>query len=330
MLNPAYKITIANKIIDTTTEPKASTVVDLTVTLDMDTPADNFTLVLGQIGDFQPRRDDEAKIALGYAENGGLTQVISGNVVTIEPGLTNNRVIGYTKASILLRSFTNKTYESKTAGQIVKDLANIADIDVATVENGINFPGYVVDGQRSFISHMRDLATLCGFDLYFNSDGELVFEKFARGKSVHIFEYGKHILSLDVLRSPPRATAVEAWGESPGGSRGDTAWVWLTRDFSNSKGTAGTGDLKLLLERSPLRTVDAARIAANAALTNIQRRTLRGQLLSVGRPQVKLGDAIRLQGVPDDALNQIFQVRSVTHRITKTSGFTTTIKFRSI
>ena len=330
MLNPAYKITIANKTIDTTNEPKASTVLDLSVTLDMDTPADRFTIVLGQVNGLKPARDDEAKIELGYADNGGLTQVIGGTVVTVEPGLTTNRVIGYTPASALLRTFVNKTYESKTAGQIVKDLAGVADVDVATAEDGINFPGYVVDGQRSAYHHMQDLAELSGFDLYFNADGELVFEKFIRGKTVHIFEYAKHIVSLDVLRSPPRASAVEAWGESPGGSRGDKAWVWLTRDFSNSKGTAGSGDLKLLLERSPLRTIDAARTAANATLTTIQRRTLRGQLLSVGRPEVKLGDAIRLRDVPDDTLNQLFQVRSITHRITKSSGFITTIEFRSI
>ncbi|MDZ8054540.1 MAG: hypothetical protein RMX68_008635 [Aulosira sp. ZfuVER01] len=330
MFNPAYKITINKKVIDTTDEPKASTVVDLTVTLDMDTPADSFTLVFGQVGSFKPARDDEVKIELGYADNGGLTQVISGTVVTVEPGLMTNRVNGYTLADKLLRSFSNKTYESKTAGQIVKDLASAANVDVANAEDGINFPGYVVDGQRSAYHHIRDLAELSGFDSYFNTDGKLVFEKFVSGKTVHIFEYAKHIIKLDVLRSQPRASAVEAWGESPGGSRPDAAWVWLTRDFQNSKGTAGTGEAKLLLERSPLRTIDAARTAANAALTAIQRRTLRGQLLTIGRPEVKLGDAIRLRDMPDDTLDRVFQVRGVIHRITKTGGFMTTIDFQSI
>jgi hypothetical protein len=45
---------------------------------------------------------------------------------------------------------------------------------------------------------------------------------------------------------------------------------------------------------------------------------------------VKLGDAIRLRGVPDESLNANFQVRSVTHRITKAGGFTTTVGFRAI
>jgi hypothetical protein len=65
-------------------------------------------------------------------------------------------------------------------------------------------------------------------------------------------------------------------------------------------------------------------------LTNIKRRTLRGNVVTIGRPEVKLGDSIRLLKMADDSLNTIFQVRSVTHRITKLGGFTTTVGFRAI
>jgi hypothetical protein len=43
-----------------------------------------------------------------------------------------------------------------------------------------------------------------------------------------------------------------------------------------------------------------------------------------------LGDAIRLQDVPEDAWNTTFQVRSVTHRLTKVGGFMTDVGFRAI
>ena len=330
MLIPAYKLTIGNRIVDTTDEPQASTVVDLTVALDMETPADSFTLVLGQVGGLKPERDDETIIELGYADNGELTQVMAGTVVVVEPGLTTARVEGHRLVQALLRTVVDKTYESKTAGQIVRDLADQVGVDVATAEDGITFPAYVIHGRRSIYHHMRDLADLCGFDLYVDADGKLIFEEFISGKTVHAFEYAKHILELDVLQAPPRAALVEAWGESPSSSQGEEAWAWLTKDFSGSKGSAGSGDPTLLLERPALRTADAAQAAAEAAHTHIQRRTLRGRLLTVGQPQVKLGDAIRLRDVPDDALNNTFQVRSVTHRITKIEGFTTAIEFQSI
>ncbi|MEZ6055049.1 MAG: hypothetical protein R3C02_27350, partial [Planctomycetaceae bacterium] len=96
------------------------------------------------------------------------------------------------------------------------------------------------------------------------------------------------------------------------------------------KGVAGTGQPTLLLERPALRNADAAQAAANALNTRIQRRTVRGTLLVQGQPKVKLGDAIQLQDVPDASLNEQYQVRSVTHRITKAGGFTTLIGFRGI
>jgi len=79
-----------------------------------------------------------------------------------------------------------------------------------------------------------------------------------------------------------------------------------------------------------VRTKAAARIAADGALTRVQRRTLRGQVLTIGRPEVKLGDAIRFRGLADESLNTFFQVRTVTHRISKLGGFTTTVGFRAI
>jgi phage protein D len=254
---------------------------------------------------------------------------MAGTVAIIEPGLTATRVIGYSAAALLLRSRVEQTYESKAAGAIVRDLAQQAGVDVATAQEGISFPAYVVDGARSVYHHMRDLAELCGFDLYIDAEGSLVFEKFTGGKAVHVMEFAKHILGLEGLRTPPVAGLVEAWGESPTGSQGDDAWAWLTADFRGSRGTAGSG-ARLLLERPVLRTSAASATAAQAALTDIKRRTLRGLLRTVGRPQVKLGDAIQLRAMPDDSLNKSFQVRSVVHRIAKASGFTTTIGFRAI
>jgi phage protein D len=329
MLTPAYKLTIGDRVVDTTAEPQTSTIVKLVVALDMETPADCFTLVLGQVGSFKPQREDETTIELGYADNGGLTQVIAGTVVTVEPNLTTVRVQGYSAATAVLATLADQTYESKTAGAIVRDLAERAGVEVAAAQDGITFPAYVIDGRRSLYQHMQDLAELCGFDLYINAEGKLVFEKFAGGRIVHVLEFAKHILALDVLRAPPLAGLVETWGESPTGTQGDDAWSWLTKDFSGSKGSAGSGS-RLLLERSALRTSAAARTAASAALTTIRRRTLRGVVRALGRAEVKLGDAIQLRGLSDEALNKHFQVRSVTHTITKVGGFTTTIGFRAI
>jgi phage protein D len=331
MLTPAYKLTIGKKTVDSVKQLKASTAVELVGSLDMQMPADSFMVVLGQVdGLLKPALQDEAAIELGYADNGGLTQVIAGKVISVEPNLNTLTVVGYTAAETLLRSYSDETYESRTAGAIVQDLAGKAKVPVANAEDGVSFPAYVIDGRRSFGRHLGDLADLCGFDLYFTNDDKLVFEKFSTGKTVHVFEHAKDILALHATRAPPLAGAVQAWGESPTDTKGAGASAWLTKNFSRSKGAAGSGKPVLLLERPALRTSDAAKAAALADETRIRRDTLKGRLLSVGRPEVKLGDAIRLSAVPDASLNKSFQVRAITHRITKLGGFTTEVGFRSI
>ncbi len=329
MLTPAYKLTLGGKIVDTTDEPQASTVVDLKVELDMETPADRFVLAMGEVGSFRPERQDEAKIELGYADNGGFTQVMEGSVVRVQPGLERSRVVGESAAHALLRTFAEETFESKKAGQIVRQLAQRAGVEVGRVEDGLDLPAYVVDGRRSLYHHMRELADLSGFDLYVDAEGELIFEPFAGGRTVHVLEYGKHILELEALNTVPWAGRVEAFGESPGADRGDESWAWLSKDFSPSKGSAGSGDPLLLLERPVLRTAGAAQMAADAASTASERRRLRIRLRLLGRPQIKLGDAIRLRDLPRQGLDGVHQVRAVTHRLSKRGGFTTTADLRS-
>jgi phage protein D len=253
-----------------------------------------------------------------------------GKVITADSGLTQRRIIGHSPAQKLLDAFANQTYESKTAGQIVSDLAQQAGVDVARAEDGIIFPAYVVDGRRSFYHHMRQLADMCGFDLYINADGKLVFARFHSGNAIHVFDYKKQIVKLDVLQTPPVAGEVQAWGDSPGGAQAEEAWAWLTKNFDGLKGSTGSGSPLQLLERPALRTADAAQAAADAAHIYLTRQTRRGTLFSTGQPQVKLGDAIQLRNMSDNSLNEKFQVRSVTHRIDKHGGFTTTIGFRDI
>jgi len=349
LLVPAYKLTFSHeasatgtvtnvstptassgKVIDTMDEPKASTVVELKVSLDMDTPADSLTLVMGQVGKFHPAGGDQVKVELGYKDDGGLVHVITASLVESKPGLTALRLAGLSAAEKLLRSFAGEHFVGKAAGAIVKDLASRASVDVDRVEDGIAFSAYVVDGRKSLYHNLHDIADLCGFDLYITPEGKLIFEKFVGGRTVHVLEYGKHILELEMLKQDPRAAKVEAWGEGPGSGKGENSWAWLTKNFKPSLGSAGDGTPLFLLERTALRSGLSAKTAAQALQLQFKRQATRGRLLLTGSPQIKLGDAIRLKSVPDDTLNASYQVRGLTHRITKSGGFTTTVNFRSL
>jgi phage protein D len=329
MLTPAYRLLLGTHLVDTTREPRASTLVDMTVSLDLDAPVDAATLVLGQVGSFRPTRGDAAAIGVGYADRGETVDtVMTGTVDRVEPGLATNRVTIIGAAAPLLSTFVDETFEGRTAGAIAKELAARAGVPVSEAEDGISFPAYVVDGRRSAAHHLRDLAELSGMDAWAEPDGRLVMRAWNGGRTAHVLRHGRDLLEVEVRRAPPRAGRVEAWGESPTGSQGSGAWGWLTPDFRGSRGSAGTGSL-LLLERPALRTRAAARTAAEAALFTVRNRALAGRLKIMGRATVRLGDALRLESMPDESLNRRWQVRSVTHRLTKAGGFTTEIGFRA-
>jgi phage protein D len=331
MLTPAYRITIGKTIADSINQPASSTAVDLMVRLDMEVAADSFSVVLGQVGGMlHPALNDKATVELGYADSGSLTQVITGKVISVRPTFSRIHAVAFTAAETLLRSYLDQTYEDKTAGAIVRDLANRTKVPLGNIEDGITFPFYVIDGRRSFAHHMRDLADMCGFDLYFTAAGDLAFRKFGTGTAIHVFEHAKDIFELEATHTLPEAGAVQVFGESPTSSKGSGSSAWLTNNFTRFEGRAGSGMPIYLLERAALRTREAAKAAAAAEETRIRQDTVRGRFLVAGHPEVKLGDSIQLRKTPDTSLTKSFQVRSVTHRLSKRRGFSTEIGFRSI
>ncbi|HVG45620.1 MAG TPA: hypothetical protein VM890_12855, partial [Longimicrobium sp.] len=224
MLRPAYRLTIGGRTVDTTDEPRASTLVALSVSLGLDAPADAATLVLGQVGGLRPRQGDDAVVALGYADDTpALATVFTGKVAAVEGGLPVARVTLEGALAPLLRTFVDETYESKTAGEIARDLAGRAGVAVAEAEDGPRYPAYVVDGRRAALDHLRDLAALAGFDAWADERGRLRFHPFRGGGGTHALRRGRDLLALDVRRGAPAAASVEAFGESPAGARGTEA-----------------------------------------------------------------------------------------------------------
>jgi hypothetical protein len=334
MLRPAYRIVIGDRVLDTTSEPRASTAVEIVVRLDLDAPVDGFTFVQGQVGGLQAAPGDDASIDLGYADDdAGLVRVITGTVVGVEPGLESKRISGLSRGLALLHTFVDQTFEDTTAGDIVRDLASQAGVDVERAEGGLPFPAYVVDGRRDAVRHIRDLGYLSGFDSYLTPEGKLVFAPLTGNRTVHVLAYGEHVLSAGLIRTEPRAGTVQTWGESAG-SGGDESWAWLTKDFSALRGSAGSGAPTLPVESGALRSAKAAASAATAIADALTGNAVRGSVRIQGRPQVTLGDLVRLEKFPDRAgvneLDGTYQVRAVRHRLDKTGGFTTDIDFRSL
>jgi phage protein D len=330
MLTPAYRLVIGDRKVDTTDEPRASTLERLVVQLDLDAPADSVDFRFGNVDGLKPEPDDDATVDLGYAEQPSLTLVFTGGVASVEPGLISTSVLAISPAQKLLEHRVDETFLNMTAGDIARKLAEDAGLTVTRADPGTTFPAYVVDGRRPVYTHLRDLADLCGFVVLVNENGELVFRPIDQPAAIHVFEFAKHIVELEVQRGDPEAASVDVRGESPGTSRGEESWAWLTKDSSGARGTAGSGAPVKLVERPVLRTADATQRAADAAFASLTSRATRGRLRTFGRPEIRLGDSIRVKGVPDDRLNGDFHVRAVRHSIDKRTGFRTEVEFLGI
>jgi len=76
------------------------------------------------------------------------------------------------------------------------------------------------------------------------------------------------------------------------------------------------------------RPADLARLAAQAELRRVQARATGARITGVGRPEVALGDAVRLADV--GSADGTYQVRDVRHRLNRRHGFTTSVELWSI
>ncbi len=321
MLHPTYKLQIASD----TLEPSTSDdVVSIYVNLSMDIPADIFEAIL-RMSDksLKFKQDDDISISLGY--NQQIIGVFKGKVDTVKPEVSKLRVTGLNSIWKLINQRMNRLYEKQSAGKIVSDLAKASGVATGEIMDGISFPSYAVDDNKSSYEHIRELAKRCGFDVYVTSDNKLTFKKYSR-ENVHTFEYRKNIISVDGYYYKSEFGSVKVFGESPSSTKGSDTWHWLTK--KEVEGMAGSGPA-LLITDPVLRDKDTAEKVAKAKL-NILNRNLLLTIETVGKSEVKLGDTLEIKSMPDSNLNGDFQVRNVEHIFNKSEGFKTIIGCRSV
>ena len=308
----------------------AQSLVSLTVEAGLAPFADAATLYLAEEASAPDVAvEDSGNIELGYDDDTTET-VFAGQVDEVRRSVQGKtRVAAVNGGALLSRTRVNQSYEQQKAGDIVRDLAGRAGVDTDTVEDGTDFPFYVVDDGRNAHQHVAALARKSGYLAYFTPEGKLSFAPFTAGQAVQTFTYGKDVLSVHATEAAPVVGAITSVGEGAAGSQGQEAWSWLVKDPSAITGSAGSGDPERLIQDSSLRSGEAAQGAAEGIAEATQGMTLIGELLVPGSPAVVMGSAIEISDTPQDALNGLFLVRRVRHRFSKRGGFITLISFGS-
>lgn len=286
---------------------------------------DALLLRLGYAGETGGGLASAALGALGGGSGGGPPLVFTGTVTAVEPALASLQVRALNGGAKLQALRVWEMVESQTAGDIVRDLASQAGVTTSTVEGGVSLPAYVLDGRRHAYQHIAVLAQLCGFDAYLTPEDALVFAPFTKTTADHTVAYADDVLELRLEDGAPTVKQVAVVGESPASSQGQETWHWLASDWSSYVGKAGSGDPALLVQARAARTQEAAQAWADSLLDRATRGARRGTLDLLGRAEIKVGDALEVTGAPTDALNGLYQIVAVRHRLDWVGGFRTIV-----
>jgi len=319
---PVYKLKVASTTFDSGTSDE---VVRIRTEVGMDVPVDVLEASLrlgGHVSKFG--HGDSIVASFGY-DGSPLKQVFKGRLATTETGLSVSRIVAYSSAWALVNLRLNKLYENQTAGQIVKDLCQGANVTVSKAEDGISFPSYVIDDGTNTWGHLEVLAAKCGFDVFMTKEDELVFKKFAASNG-RTFEFGVDIIDASGWKRGSEYGSVHVLGESPSSTKGSDTWHWLTKN--EVEGVAGSNKPLALVDPS-IRDKDTAEKVAKASLDEAQRE-MDLILVTPGDANLQLDGTVKLKGMPDSAADGEYQVRGIEHVFSKSDGFKTTLHCRSV
>lgn len=267
------------------------------------------------------------RITVELTSGGSTAKVMTAEVHEITSSLGQTIITGRAGLQKLANVRLNRTYENRSLGQIVGDLAGQARVGTGEVADGSTYPYFLVHEWRSLLGQLRELAMRDGLDLYFDADDKLTLKKFDKTSADHTFYYGIDILDLSLSSHRATGEHLLVYGESPASSRGADTWHWVAKDVSPFRSEAGRGGATLAVQDAALRTKDAADSLAAAKLGAIKDAATSGRLKLLGRPQVRLADAVEIKGAPKPELNGLFKVARVRHVFSKRDGYLTYVGF---
>lgn len=295
-----------------------SNVINIKVIRSIGLPTDSCEVFLVGRKDYSFKRDDQVKVQLGYDEE--LVPVFSGFVDNIEHGISKVRLTALGPTVSLLRLRLDRVFLNQTAGEIVGNLAQEVNLKVKEASDGIRLPMYVVDYAANAFEHILRLAERCNFDAYITDDEQLVFKEWNGGEK-HSLEYGKEIIRVEELDFSPLYVGAKIYGESPASVKGFDTSHWLTKQ--EVRGEAGSG-VVLSIHDPAIKDKETAENVAKAKLNKLE-YTFAAVVETVGKPEIKLGDTIDLEGMPSSTIEGELEVRGIEHYLSKIKGFTTRI-----
>jgi hypothetical protein len=334
LLHPSYEIKVGSSIVKSGLSDTAiSILVDMTV--DSYAGSTETVLRVKEDNKIQVKKNSPMKVSIGYENK--LVPVFSGKIDTLSINLSQISIISLNSIFSLCNFRTDRFYENQTAGDIVKDLAKDANVKVDDISNGFTFPYYAVDSNKNTFEHIKDLAFLCGFDIYCTPEDKLVFKKY-EPSTKHKLVYGQNIIKLKKLDPSNIYNSLSILGESPSSIKGSDTSHWLTKkqvkgfaesELKDDNGGGGGATKELHFSKRFVKDEDTAKKIAEGSLKKLNSYLLL-QIEIVGNPSIFLGDAIIIEKVPIIELNGEYRIKTIEHFISKYTGYVTTLKCQGV
>jgi len=337
LLHPSYEIKVGSS---TVKSGLSDTAISILVDMTIDSYAGSTETVLRVKEDnkIQVKKNTPIKVSIGYDNN--LVPVFSGKIDTLSINLSHISIISLNSIFSLCNFRTDRFYENQTAGDIVKDLAKDANVKIDNISNGFTFPYYAVDSNKNAFEHIKDLAFVCGFDIYCTPEDKLVFKKY-EPSTKHKLVYGQNIINLKKLDPSSLYNSLSILGESPSSIKGSDTSHWLSKkqvkgfaeserkDDGGGAGGAAPTPKELHFSKRFVKDEDTAKKIAEESLKKLNSYLLL-QIEIVGNPSIFLGDAIIIQNVPLKELNGDYRIKTIEHFISKYTGYVTTLKCQGV
>jgi phage protein D len=274
---------------------------------------DRATIVLGPLSPWLDLTTGaEVEVSLGLSSD-DLQAVLTGQVEAVRQ-LTWGTVVRVLATTVKLdRLRIGRSYTAQTAGDIVRDLCDVAGLTPGDVDDGPTMGAYHVDERRTGWRHLRELAALLGAELASGSAGEVHVRAPRTGNAQHTLRAGAELLDWS---AGPQSAAADPLPVGPYGAaseQGSDAWSLIQH------APGGSGAHRVL---PAVRDRDAAAAIDNAVTAAHQRATVRGRAVATGAPTVRAGDLVELDEVPRAAAT--YRVLRACHRI-DVDGFRTTL-----
>lgn len=318
MLQVNHKITIGSAVFKSGARTR---LIDLRSSAALDIPVNTCRLVFSPPDHLSLSPEDPVTVELGYEDN--LSLVFSGIVGAVDWGIDRVTIHAISSFQKLLVASFNLFYEKAKAGDIVSDVIDRLKLSSGKVDSGLEFPAYALGDNRQTSDYLRFLAGQCGFDFYADTSDQAVFAAYQPSET-HECQYGRNILTFTAEDPAPSVTGVEIYGESPSSfGQGAESYSWLTKQEVQGKAGETSGIVKRVADPTVRTQETASKIATALLEKKTQKR--RGSLRVLGMAAIKLGDAVKVSGLPVASQNGTFKVTRVQQILNSRQGFYTVI-----